>query len=369
VAVVGGGVLGVAATYWLARRGVSVVLLEASALGCGASGRNAGFMLCGASPLEDQGLIGSVLQEEAIAADFDQPGHLALAGSREIEERIRQEISRRPASAQPLEWLDHGQCESLVGLHISRRFSGGRWFPGGRTIQPVRLVYGLAHAAVSRGASILENTTVLSLQDDDGASGRICVATSSGRVRARQVVLACNFNTGVFLPELQPAFAPLRGQVVSTSPLPRLFGVGMAVDWGTLYWRQAGDGTVVLGGYHNLDPRAEATTEIGLNPTIQSALPRFLQEAFPGFPDFEVRHRWSGIMDETIDGKPIAGRSPDGREIWVIAGCGGHGLPPALGMGKAVAESMLDGKPCSMLGAFDPARFKSGFETARSVTT
>jgi len=64
-------------------------------------------------------------------------------------------------------------------------------------------------------------------------------------------------------------------------------------------------------------------------------------------------------MDETIDGKPIAGRSPDGREIWVIAGCGGHGLPPALGLGKALTESMLQGKPSMALSAYDPARFQS----------
>jgi len=357
VVVIGGGILGVAATYWLAKSGVNVVLVEATELAWGASGRNAGFMLCGSSPLEDALLIGSVLREEGINADLQQTGHLALAGSREIEEKIHQEIARRPPSAPLLQWLDHSQCQELVGLRISYRFSGGRWFPSGRTIHPVRFVYGLAEAAVRHGASILLNTAVLAV--GNAAGSRIRLMTSRGAVLARQVVLACNFKTGAFLPELQHAFTPVRGQVVCTSRLPSLFRVGLAVDWGTLYWRQADDGAVVLGGYHNLDPHAEATTEEGLNPAIQAALQRFLPETFLGFPEFEVQQRWSGIMDETIDGKPIAGPSPDGREIWMIAGCGGHGLPPALGLGKALAESMLQGKPSTALSPCDPARFRS----------
>jgi len=358
VVVVGGGVMGVAATYWLARLGVSVVLLEASQLGWGASGRNAGFMLCGSSALEDPNGIREVLEEEGIDAEFAQSGHLALASSVEIVERIRQEVAGRRPSAPPLHLLDHGQCEELMRLQISDRFLGGRWYPSGRTIHPARFVYGLANTAVRRGAVMAFNTRALRLAGGGARDDRIQVVTSKGRVRARHVVLACNVKTGGLLPELQQVLKPVRGQVLCTSPLPPIFRVGLAVDWGTLYWRQAGDGTIVLGGYHNLDPLAEASAQEDLNPKIQSALARFLPDAFPGFPNFEVRQRWSGIMDETADGKPIVGQWLDGRSIWVIAGFGGHGLPLALGVGKALAESVMRGQTSAVLSALAPGRFK-----------
>jgi gamma-glutamylputrescine oxidase len=358
VVVVGGGVLGVAATYWLVRLGFGVVLLEAAQLGCGASGRNAGFMLCGSSALEDPAFIRAVLDNESIDAEFLEPGHLALASSREIEERIVEEIAKRPSSAPSLQWLNHGQCEDLLGIRISDQFLGGRWFPSGRSIHPARFVYGLANAATRHGAVLAFNTPALSLVSSGARSDSIQVITSRGRVNARHVVLACNVKTGDFLPELQHVLAPLRGQVVCTTKLHPIFRIGLAVDWGTLYWRQTGDGTIVLGGYHNLDPLAEATAREGLNPKIQSALLRFLPDAFPGFPEVTVQQRWSGIMDETADGKPIVGPWLDGRNIWVIAGCGGHGLPPALGLGKALAESIAQGQPSAVLSALDPARFK-----------
>ena len=358
VVVVGGGVLGISATYWLSKLGLNVVLLEAAQLGWGASGRNAGFMLCGSSALESLALIRGVLQDENIEAEFIETGHLALASSTKVKEKIFQEIAKRPASAAPLHWLDHEQCEDLVGLRISDRFCGGRWFPSGRTIHPTRFVYGLANAAARLGAVMACNTAALKFDSSDARSDRIHVVTPKGRVSARHVVVACNVKTGEFLTELRKVMTPVRGQVFCTTKMSPIFRIGLAVDWGTLYWRQASDGTIVLGGYHNLDPLIEATVQEGLNPKIQSALSGFLPDAFPGFPQFSVYQRWSGIMDETIDGKPIVGPWLDRGNIWVIAGCGGHGLPPALGLGKALAESIAQGRLSGALSAFDPARFK-----------
>lgn len=366
VVVVGGGVLGVAVTYWLTRFGLNVVLLEAAQLGWGASGRNAGFMLSGSSPLEDPGMVRAVLQEEAIDAELLEPGHLALASSGEIEEKILQEIAQRSPSAPPLHWLDRAQCEDLVGLRICGRFRGGRWHPSGRTIHPIRFLYGLARAAIRRGAVVACDTRALELSCLGGGNDRLEVVTSKGSVFARHVVIACQAKTGLLIPGLQQAFTPVRGQVLCTSKLRPMFRIGLAVDWGTLYWRQVADGAIVLGGYHNLDPSAEATAEEGLNPRIQSALQAFLPDAFPGFPPFAVQQRWSGVMDETLDGKPIVGPL-DGKNMWVIAGCGGHGLPPALGLARALAESVVQGKVPTCLNAFQPGRFARRLQTMNAM--
>jgi len=150
----------------------------------------------------------------------------------------------------------------------------------------------------------------------------------------------------------------VRGQVLATRPMRRVFRVGLAVDWGTLYWRQAADGAVVLGGYRNLDPAGETGTRETLHPRIQEALERFLPQAFPGLGPVVVARRWAGIMDETADGRPVVGRWPDDSGVWVSAGFGGHGLPPALGVARALAAALVrDGAPEGM-DRLDPARFK-----------
>jgi sarcosine oxidase subunit beta len=140
--------------------------------------------------------------------------------------------------------------------------------------------------------------------------------------------------------------------------MSRIFRIGLAVDWGTVYWRQTAGGVIVLGGYRNLDPVGETSARPAINPHIQSALSRFLPEAFPGFPAFAVHKRWAGIMDQTADGKPIVGRRPDWPNVWVIGGFGGHGLPPAIVIGEALAKSVAQDRPMTELDRFDPSRFR-----------
>ena len=146
---------------------------------------------------------------------------------------------------------------------------------------------------------------------------------------------------------------------MSTEPMKRVFNVGLAVDWGTLYWQQKWDGTIVLGGYRGRDFDAESTSTEDVNPRIQSALETFLPSAFPDLPPITVAARWAGIMDQTPDNKPIVGQWPTGSNTWVIAGFGGHGLPPALGVTEALANSIGNRILSAELDALSPARFSA----------
>ncbi|HWS55942.1 MAG TPA: FAD-binding oxidoreductase, partial [Pyrinomonadaceae bacterium] len=353
VVVVGGGVMGVATAFWLARLGADVLLVESRRLAWGASGRNGGFMLGGHASLD---LARTVLREEGIEADYDEPGHLALASSPATLDEMRGEVAARPPTAAEVRVIERGACEELLGRPLDARFLGGRWMPRAATIHPARFVYGLAAAAARRGAVIAQETAVLSVERarrGDAAA----VETRRGRIRARHVVVACNAETGRLLPPLRRVLTPARGQVLASRPLPSLFRVGLAVDWGTVYWRQAADGVIVLGGYRNLDRPAETTAREALNPRIQAALARFLPESFPGLPAVAVGRRWAGIMDVTPDEMPVVGAWPEGSGTWVIAGFGGHGLPPALGAGRALAEAIVRGTRAAELDRFDPARF------------
>jgi glycine/D-amino acid oxidase-like deaminating enzyme len=355
VAVIGGGLMGTATAYWLARRGQQVLLLEARRLAWGASGRNAGVFLAGLHPVEDPALVRSVLSEEAVEAGFDRTGHLALAASTTVFDQIRAEVGRRPPTAPPLYAIDRPACEEVLGMPISRRFVGGRWLPDGHVVHPARLVHGVATAAARHGARIATHTPVTRVEPAAGR-GWIRVDTSRGAVRAQHVVYACNMAVTRFWPALRRFLTPVRGQVMATSALPPLFRPAMAVDFGSVYWRQTGDGAVVLGGCRRADERAETTDRERLNRRIQSDLTKFLPAAFPGFPTFRVRRRWAGIMDHPADGRPLVGAIPRADGQWVIAGFDGHGMPAGLGAGRALADELTTGRPSPVLASFDPAR-------------
>jgi glycine/D-amino acid oxidase-like deaminating enzyme len=233
---------------------------------------------------------------------------------------------------------------------MSPGFRGGRWLPGGALVHPARLLYGLALDGPNRRADRHLRAVP--------AGGRVVVRTTRGTVAARAAVVACGAASGALLPGLATVLRPVRGQVLATAPVAPVFGPGMAVDWGTAYWRQAPDGAIVLGGLGGHDPEAERTNRAVVNWRIQSALRRFLPEAFPGLSRIHVARRWAGIMDVTPDGAPIVGPWPGGSPTWVVAGFGGHGLPPALGAGRMVARSIATGRLDEDLRRLDPGRFR-----------
>jgi gamma-glutamylputrescine oxidase len=352
VVVVGGGVVGVSVAYWLGRFGVDVVLLESRELGWGASGRNAGFMLAGSSPLEDMTVMLANLGEEEIDAGYEEVGHLALATTEAVVERIKDEIGRRPASAPPLHLLDRAECEHLLGRRLDRGFLAGRWLPSAAAVDPVRLVVGLAGAARRRGVALVR-TAALGIRR---AGSGLEVDTHLGRIRSRYVVVACGAWTGRVMPAVARLIEPTRGQMLATAPAQPVLRVGIAVNWGSVYCRQLRTGEILIGGLREVDPAPERTSTIGLNHRIQSALSTFLSEALPGFSAPEVRWRWAGIMDVTRDGRPLVGPCPGADGVWLAAGFGGHGLPPAFGAGRLVAESICKGEVREEIGALDPGR-------------
>jgi glycine/D-amino acid oxidase-like deaminating enzyme len=356
VVVIGGGLMGVATAYWLARRGADVLVVEERQLAWGATGRNAGMFLSGLRPIEAADLVRSVLREEHIEAGYQRVGHLALAASQSTFDQFQAEVARRPDTAPPVHTVDRQTCEDLLGMRISAGFAGGRWMPDGHVIHPARLVYGLARAALFRGANLATKTRATGVRLIGGRQGFV-VDTIRGRVRAGQVVYACNIAVTAFHPAFGGFIRPVRGQVLATAPMPPVFRVALAVDYGDVYWRQCDDGVIVIGGCRSSAQGTEENTgQEGVNPRVQHALDAFLPQAFPGFPPFIIDHRWAGVMDCTADGLPVVGALPHAEGQWVIGGFAGHGLPAGLGAGQALAEMIITGCPTSALASFDPGR-------------
>jgi len=357
VGIIGGGIMGVATAYWLAKAGVRVHLFEAFVLSAGATGRNAGLMLNGGSPLEDPALLEAICTEEGMEVGYSCPGHLALASRPAIWDKVRQEVRTRPASAPPLHALDVSSCEDLLHTRISRSFYGGRWYPAGAVVHSARLVYELARAAVKHSASIHCRTRVVSVGN---CAGGVSIATDRGTVTANHVVHAAASGTPALLPELNAVLTPVRAQMMVTRPIRPLFAAGLGVDWGDVYGRQLPDGRFVLGGCGAEPvPSASGPAAESTDTPIQLRLSRFLPGAFPGFPDFTVSQRWAGLLDCTADGKPLIGAHPGRPKHWLIAGFNGHGMPAALGASKALAEAMTTGSLPKSLEICNPGRFKS----------
>jgi glycine/D-amino acid oxidase-like deaminating enzyme len=373
VAVIGGGLLGAATAYWLARAGASVTLLEATRLAGGATGRNGGFVVAGTAEsypaaiarhghttaraiwsltLESRALLREALADEQIACDYREPGllHLAL-GAEQLADQARTAAALR-ADAFDADLLDRQQVQELVGTPLGPDIAGGLFAPENGLVHPARLVQGLAAAAARRGARICETTPALQLETR-GAG--VLVRTPRGDIHAGAAIVAINAWSDQLLPALAGIVTPVRGQVLAYAPVAPVFhhGMGAAVTPTGEYWQQAPDGSIILGGCRVAAPGAE----VGLRtsePTaeVQAAIEQVFPRLFPALGGLRVTQRWAGLMAFTSDGLPIADRAPGLPGVWVVGGFCGHGMPFGMRMGQLLAQATGGGVAPAELAPF-----------------
>lgn len=371
VAVVGGGIAGVAAAQALAGRGLSVALLEADALASRASGRNAGFVISSlaesyAHVAQARGRafarevwrvneanrerLAGLVRDLRLDCAFERPGAYCAAGSPGEAAELEASAAMLRQDGFDFRWVPPGEARGLLGPAGAH---GALFRPGDGSVHPARLVRRLAAAAEAAGARIHEGARVVAMEAPRGA-GPWRLAGEGWSVEADRVVLAAN----AFSPALHPWFgavlAPVRGQVLATAPLRALPQVPAPVyhDRGYDYWRLHG-GRLVLGGRRPVARQEEVGLDERPNPRVQAALDALLARMFPGLAA-QVTHRWAGIMDFSVDGFPFVGPVPGEERLLTAVGFTGHGLGYAVECAAWLAAALLHGKDEV------PAPFRSG---------
>ena len=359
VVVVGGGLLGAATCYWIARTGSSVVLLERAGPAAGATGRNGGFISIGPDEayaqaisrlghdtaqailqvtLESRALLRQFLQEESIACDYREPGHLHLALREEELHNFAQSSTALQRDGVPTFLLEREQVQEYIHTPLGSQILGGLFVPGVSLVHPAKLVQGLIAAAQRYGAKPI--AALVRQLEDDGDS--IQIHTEQGSISAGSVVVATNAWIPDLLPQLKDVITPVRGQVLAYQPLLPVFTTGMTVDLSGSeeYWQQTPDGTIILGGCrtaaeeNDVDIRVEKPTAV-----VQDALEQIFPQLFPWLSGLHVSQRWAGLMAFTPDLLPVADRVPDLSHVWVVGGFCGHGMPFGLRFGQLLAEA------------------------------
>ncbi len=146
--------------------------------------------------------------------------------------------------------------------------------------------------------------------------------------------------TNAFAAQLLPGLdiVPARGQVLVTSPIPKLAIRGtFHYDEGFYYFRNLGD-RILLGGARNKAIEAETTTEMNITDTIQHELEHFLSTYLLPGHTYQITDRWSGIMGMGGEKMPIVKEvSPD---VFCAVRMSGMGVALAAVVGEKVAKML-----------------------------
>jgi gamma-glutamylputrescine oxidase len=353
VAIVGGGVTGLACARILASEGARVRLLEARRVGSGASGRNGGFALRGTALPYDRGRLPELvrLTEEALgriaelAGDAFRPvGSLRVAVDAEEHEALGAEHDALSADGFAVDWRSRDE----LPVALRRHSLGGLFHPVDGALEQGRWVRRLAALADEAGALIAEDTRATRIRE--GA-----VITERGTVTANAVLVATDGYTHGLVGELDEAIVVFRGQVVSTEPLAeQLLACPIYARWGYDYLQQLPDGRLVAGGRRDTDLEAETTREERTTDSVQRRLEALVRDLVGD--RVRITHRWAGLMGFTDDFLPLVGPLREHDRLWVSAGYSGHGNVLGFACGEAVAHALLGRGLDGRLAPLSPER-------------
>ena len=369
LAIVGGGIMGLATAYELTRLGFSdIVLLEAHHLGWGASGRNGGGVRQQWSTelnirlmQESVAICQGFAQELGVNIWMRQGGYLFLAKSPQQLERMQKAIALQNRCDVPTRLLDVREAQAIVPEIDEAPFVGAAYNPTDAIVFPWPFLWGYAQAAARRGVEIHTETPVTAIERvGDGASAGFQLATRKGTLRARRVLAA----TGAFSPQLAAQVGvalptwPARHEIMSTEGLKPFLGPMVSVLDTGLYFSQSLRGELV-GGITLPEPRQDAvdlTSSLG----FLGAMARGMLEVMPRLGHLKVVRQWAGPYDMSPDGNPLVGETPQVPGFFVCCGFVGHGFMMAPVVGRHLASRLL-GKdapaPHPLFDAWRPDRF------------
>ena len=370
--VIGGGVGGCSVLYWLARLGwEDVVLVERAELTSGSTFHSAGLVGQLRSSLsltkmmmESVDLYRSLEAEVGLETGWREVGSLRLASS---EERM-QEIARQAGWAKtfglPLELVSPDEAQRLFPPLTTEGVRGAAYIATDGYIDPSQLTFALAEGARRRGAEIEQRTCVTGIRTRGGCVE--AVETDQGEIETEVVVNA----GGMYAREIgalagvNVPIVPMAHEYLVTKPSGLPLDMPTMRDPSLLVYFRPESGGLVMGGYErNCAPWGLD----GIPPDFNSRLleedwPRFeelMENAVvrvPELADAEVIRLINGPEAFTPDGEFILGPS-DVRGLWVAAGFCAHGLAGAGGMGKLVAEWIVEGTPSLDVWHMDSRRF------------
>lgn len=423
VVIIGGGIVGAATAYFLAKKGVKPTLIEKGQIAGEQSGRNWGFVRQqGRDPLEIPLILEGIKIwygfTEALGTDieFRREGNLAIADTEELLAIYRSWLPLAQRFGVDTRLLDSDELAKLLPA-MKPRFVGGLYTPSDGQADPVKTTTAIARKAAELGATIVTNCAVRGIRAPGGVVES--VETERGTVRTPRVLVAAGAWSarllrplGLSLPQLV-----IRASVAQTTPaakeltrtgiwgpslgtrqrIDRSFNVaaGTLTDYDIvldslryahLYWPnfklnrkhfQLHLGMPMLSSIGRLfQPESQYERQYeqtrAWDPTPNQDLigraMRALGHLFPDAANLTVARSWAGAIDVMPDAIPVLGNVDKPKGLMVATGLSGHGFAMGPILGRLMAELAADGKTSLDIHGFRFSRFAEGaMQGARSI--
>lgn len=344
IVIIGGGIVGCAAAYYLAKAGVKdIVVVEKSFLSSGSTGR------CGAGVRQQWGLkMNVLLARESIRTfenlneeldtgydiEFKQKGYLMLAYDQPLLEQYKKNVALQQSLGVPVKLLTPEEAREIIPYLSIEGLAGATYCPTDGHINPFTCNISFAEAAKRLGVEILPFTEVTGINVERGKV--TAVETDRGIIHTDKVLDAAGGYSaeiaamaGVDLPTY-----PERHQILVTeavAPVQDPMVISLAHGF---YCQQTPHGSFVMGFG---DPNELRQHVITSSWHFMEEMAAKVLPVLPPLAQLRVIRQWAGLYNISPDAQPILGPVPEVAGFYCSAGYSGHGfmLAPVTGMAMA----------------------------------
>lgn len=367
VIIIGSGVIGNAAAYYLSKKGHSVIVLDKSdSIGDGGSTRNGGGVRQSGRdkrelPLAMYGIknLWPTLSEELGAdVEYYQDGNLRLGKTVE-HMKILTNLAKNAVDCGLDVSIISGDEAREICPYLSEEVIGASWCPTDGHANPLMTTLAYYRKARQLGARFITGEEVIEIKKIKGKARQI--VTKNNVYEGEHIILAAGYESrklaatvGIDIPMNKVLL-----EVLVTEAQPPMFYQMLGTAAADFYGHQSKHGSFVFGGSSgheafNKDNGTPTTSSI-----TASCICRGIMKYFPVLQDAKIVRTWSGWIDESVDHVPVLSTVEEVPGlILACAFCGhGFGISPTVGM---LLSEMVEGKETTLdISAFRYDRFKA----------
>lgn len=367
VVIIGGGIIGCASAYYLAKKGCSVIVLEGSDyIGNGGSSRNGGGVRqSGRDPRElpmvmwgIKNIWPTLSEELGVDVEYTQKGNLRL-GKTEAHLKILQGLTdKAKACGLDVRMID-GDDVRQINPYLSEEVIGASWCPTDGHANPLTATLGYYKKARELGVRFISGEQVEKILKIKGNARK--VITSNNVYEGEKILVTAGYESrkitesvGIDIP-----MQPLKMECLVTEAQPYMFEQMLGTAEADFYGHQSKHGSFVFGGStgleaYNKDNGKLISTSLGASCTC-----RGIMKYFPALSDAKIVRAWTGYIDECADKIPVISPVEEVPGLYLACGFTGHGFGIAPGAAYNIAEMMTEGTPVVDMKEFRYDRFKA----------
>ena len=351
VIIIGGGVIGCATAYYLAKEGTSVIVLEGSDhIGNGGSSRNGGGVRqSGRDPRElplamygIRTLWPHLSEELETDCEYHQDGNLRLGKTEKHREILEGLADRARACGLDVRMIDGDEVRRL-NPHLSHEVTVASWCPTDGHANPLTTTLGFYKMARRLGARFITGEPVTELRTVKGKIRK--VITPNNVYEGEQVLVAAGLHSREILGTVGidvPMDGSLLEALVTEAEAP-MFDQMLGTADADFYGHQTKHGSFVFGGSSGLEPFYKDNGTPVTSSRTAPCICRGIMKYFPELADAKIVRTWAGWSDRSADGVPVLGAVDEIPGLYAACAFTGHGFGISPAVGDQLAKLIRTG--------------------------